>query len=76
MFQRLIRQQFTVTMFLIDVSPSMGKMRELELPLPGGKTQLIEMSNLEWSVQFVKLKIQEMVRVVIVRRGALTYQST
>ena len=63
-------------MFLIDVSPSMGKMRELELPLPGGKTQLIEMSNLEWSVQFVKLKIQEMVRVVIVRRGALTYQST
>ena len=76
MFQRLIRQQFTVTMFLIDVSLSMGKMRELELPLPGGKTQLIEMSNLEWSVQFVKLKIQEMVRVVIVRRGALTYQST
>ena len=50
-------------MFLIDVSPTMGKMREVETPLPNGETQVVEMSNLEWSIQFVKMKIQEMVRV-------------
>ena len=52
-------------MFLIDISPLMGRMREVELPLPNGETQVIEMTNLEWSVQYVKLKIQEMVRVTI-----------
>lgn len=57
------RAQYTVTMFLIDVSPTMGKMREVETPLPNGETQVVEMSNLEWSIQFVKMKIQEMVRV-------------
>ena len=50
-------------MFLIDNSPSMGQTREVELPLANGETQTIEMTNLEWSLQFVKLKIQEMVRV-------------
>jgi ATP-dependent DNA helicase 2 subunit 2 len=44
-------------MFLIDVSSSMGNMRIVELP--GGTT--IEMTHLEWALQFVKLKVQEMV---------------
>ena len=48
-------------MFLVDVSPSMGKVREVCLPMRNGETQAIEMTNLEWSLQFVKLKIQEMV---------------
>ncbi|THG94528.1 hypothetical protein EW026_g6962 [Hermanssonia centrifuga] len=55
------RAGYTVTMFLVDVSPSMGKTREVEMSLPNGKTQTVEMTNLEWSLQFVKLKIQEMI---------------
>ena len=51
-------------MFLIDVSPSMGKVRQVVLPLPNGETQTVEMTNLEWACHYVKLKIQEMVRVV------------
>ncbi len=58
---RLNLRQYTVTMFLVDVSPSMGKTREVEMSLPNGKTQTVEMTNLQWSLQFVKLKIQEMV---------------
>lgn len=52
-------------MFLVDISPSMGKMREVEVPSTEeeGEPTVIEMTNLEWSLQFVKLKIQEMVRV-------------
>ncbi|OCH84687.1 ku80-like protein [Obba rivulosa] len=56
------RAGFTVTMFLVDVSPSMGKLREVEVPNgPNGETMTIEMTNLEYSLQFVKLKIQEMI---------------
>ena len=49
-------------MFLIDVSPSMGKTREVEV-IDGltGDIRTIETTNLEWSLQYVKLKIQEMV---------------
>ena len=49
-------------MFLIDVSPSMGKTREVEV-VDGltGDIRTIETTNLEWSLQYVKLKIQEMV---------------
>jgi ATP-dependent DNA helicase 2 subunit 2 len=47
-------------MFLIDISPSMGRLRTVKL---AGEDQTIEMSNLEWSLQFVKLKIQEMVTI-------------
>ncbi|KAK7688159.1 hypothetical protein QCA50_008529 [Cerrena zonata] len=56
------RAGYTVTMFLIDVSPSMGKMREEEV-VDGltGDVRTIETTNLEWSLQFVKLKIQEMI---------------
>ncbi|CAL1697373.1 unnamed protein product [Somion occarium] len=56
------RAGYTVTMFLIDVSPSMGTLREVEVP-DGltGEVRTIETTNLEWSLQFVKLKIQEMI---------------
>lgn len=46
-------------MFLVDISPSMRKVRTVDLP---GEDRSIEMTNLEWALQFVKLKIQEMVR--------------
>ncbi|KIJ59827.1 hypothetical protein HYDPIDRAFT_118081 [Hydnomerulius pinastri MD-312] len=56
------RAGYTVTMFLVDVSPSMGAMRTVELPDgPNGEERSVEMTHLEWSLQFVKLKIQEMI---------------
>ena len=51
-------------MFLIDVSPSMGKLREVEVPLSNGDVQIVEMTNIEWALQYVKLKVQEMVRKI------------
>ncbi|KAI0757610.1 hypothetical protein C8Q80DRAFT_1134419 [Daedaleopsis nitida] len=57
------RAGYTVTMFLVDTSASMAKTREVELPGRDGQdAEVIEMTNLEWSIQFVMLKIQEMVR--------------
>lgn len=54
--------QYTVTMFLVDTSPSMGKMRTVDLPPgPNDEPRTTEMTNLDWALQFVKLKIQEMV---------------
>jgi hypothetical protein len=54
--------KYTVTMFLVDVSKSMGNTRTVELPPgPNGEERTTEMTNLEWALQFVKLKIQEMV---------------
>jgi len=51
-------------MFLVDTSPSMGKVRTVELPPdPNGEKPTVEMTNLEWALQFVKLKIQEMVHI-------------
>ncbi|KAG2160210.1 SPOC domain-like protein [Suillus bovinus] len=56
------RAGYTVTMFLIDVSSSMGATRSVELPpTPNGEQRTTEMTNLEWALQFVKLKIQEMI---------------
>ncbi|KAG1832906.1 SPOC domain-like protein [Suillus subalutaceus] len=56
------RAGYTVTMFLIDISPSMGATRSIELPpTPNGEQRTTEMTNLEWALQFVKLKIQEMI---------------
>jgi hypothetical protein len=50
-------------MFVIDVSRTMGKTRTVDLPPgPNGEERSKEMSNLEWALQYVKLKIQEMVR--------------
>ena len=49
-------------MFLIDTSPSMGKERTVEVPDgPDGLTKQVTMTNLEWSLQYVLMKIQEMV---------------
>jgi ATP-dependent DNA helicase 2 subunit 2 len=51
-------------MFVVDVSPSMGHMRTVELP-GEDKTdrRTTTMTNLQWSLQYVMYKIQEMVRI-------------
>ena len=60
--QLLISTQYTVTMFLVDTSPTMGSVRTVELPPgPNGETRTTEMTNLEWALRYVKTKIQEMV---------------
>ncbi|KAI6022554.1 SPOC domain-like protein [Pisolithus marmoratus] len=49
-------------MFLVDISPSMGATRTVQqTPGPNGEPRSVEISNLEWALQFVKLKIQEMI---------------
>jgi len=48
-------------MFLLDVSSSMGNIRTLEVESSDGETHTIEMTNLAWGLQYVKLKIQDMV---------------
>ncbi len=53
-------------MFLVDVSRSMGNTRTVELPDgPNGEQRTKEMTNLQWSLQFAKLKIQEMARLAL-----------
>ena len=48
-------------MFIIDVSPSMGNIRTLELPPgPNGETRTKRVTHLEWAMQYVMLKVQEM----------------
>jgi hypothetical protein len=49
-------------MFLIDVSPSMGKLLTIELP-PGsnGEERSRNVTRLDWVLEFVMLKVQEMV---------------
>jgi ATP-dependent DNA helicase 2 subunit 2 len=52
-------------MFIVDVSPTMGTKRTLELPPgPNGETRTKEATHLQWSLQFAMLKIQEMVCIV------------
>ncbi len=59
-------------MFLVDVSPSMGKTRLVHLPDgPDGEERSVETTNLQWSLQFVKLKIQEMVPPTFVLTNSL-----
>ncbi|KAG6841529.1 hypothetical protein C0991_009894 [Blastosporella zonata] len=56
------RAGYTVTMFLIDTSPSMNALRTVDLPPDqNGQVHTTQMTHLEWSLQFVKLKIQEMI---------------
>ncbi|KAF8895028.1 SPOC like C-terminal domain-containing protein [Gymnopilus junonius] len=55
------RAGYTVTMFVIDTSPSMANIRSVEMQNSAGETTAVEMSNLQWSLQYVKLKIQEMI---------------
>ncbi|KAJ7226110.1 SPOC domain-like protein [Mycena pura] len=52
------RAGYTVTMFVIDVGPSMGGLRTHD---PDGNELPQEITNLQWGLQFVKLKIQEMI---------------
>ncbi|KAG8930670.1 hypothetical protein FRC01_002411, partial [Tulasnella sp. 417] len=55
-------QPYTVTMFVIDVSPSMAKTREIQLTSgPDGEEKTKEITNLEWALEFVLLKVQEMI---------------
>lgn len=56
------RAGYTVTMFVVDVSRSMGKMRDVPLPaVEGQPRQTVQMTNLAWALHIVKLKIQEMI---------------
>lgn len=48
-------------MFLVDTSPPMGTLKTVELPGPDGETISKTVTHLEYAVQFVKLKVQEMV---------------
>ncbi|KAJ6569542.1 SPOC like C-terminal domain-containing protein [Mycena capillaripes] len=52
------RAGYTVTMFVIDIGPSMAKVRTHD---PEGNELVQEITNLQWGLQFVKLKIQEMI---------------
>ncbi|KAJ7171774.1 SPOC domain-like protein [Mycena crocata] len=52
------RAGYTVTMFVIDIGPSMAKLRTHD---PEGNELIEEITNLQWGLQFVKLKIQEMI---------------
>jgi hypothetical protein len=48
--------------FVVDVSSSMGKMREIEVPTePGKPSKRVQITNLEWALRFVMLKVQELV---------------
>ncbi|KAM6497865.1 SPOC domain-like protein [Amanita muscaria] len=56
------RAGYTVTMFLVDISPSMGKVRTVHLPLGlDGEERFANMTSLEWALQYVKMKVQDMI---------------
>ncbi|KAG8743940.1 hypothetical protein FRC10_011126 [Ceratobasidium sp. 414] len=56
------RAGYTVTMFVVDVSPSMGTMRTVFLePGKDGEERTKEVTHLEWALQYVMLKVQEMI---------------
>lgn len=56
----------TATVFLVDVSPTMGTTRTLELsPGPNNGPRTKQVTHLQWSLQFAMLKIQEMVRLKV-----------
>jgi len=47
-------------MFVLDVCQSMGSPHTFTLP--DGRTQ--EITNLQWALKYIKLKIQEMARAL------------
>lgn len=49
-------------MFVIDIGPSMGRLHTHD---PEGNELAQEITSLEWGLQFVKLKIQEMVCITL-----------
>jgi ATP-dependent DNA helicase 2 subunit 2 len=49
-------------MFVVDVSPSMGHLRTVELtPGPNDEKRTIQLTNLQWALKYVKHKVQQMV---------------
>ncbi|KAG8758277.1 ATP-dependent DNA helicase II subunit 2 [Ceratobasidium sp. 423] len=49
-------------MFVVDVSPSMGTMRTVFLePAEDGTERTKEVTHLQWALQYVMLKVQEMI---------------
>lgn len=53
----------TVTVFLVDTSPSMGQVRDIEIaPGPNGEVRITKFTHLEWALRYVKMKVQEMAR--------------
>ncbi|KAG9127750.1 ATP-dependent DNA helicase II subunit 2 [Ceratobasidium sp. 392] len=56
------RAGYTATMFVVDVSPSMGTMRTVFLePGKDGVERTKEVTHLQWALQYVMLKVQEMI---------------
>ncbi|KDQ17714.1 hypothetical protein BOTBODRAFT_155793 [Botryobasidium botryosum FD-172 SS1] len=55
------RAGYTVTMFVIDVNSSMGQTRAVEALGPNGEPYTKEITHLEWALQFVMMKVQEMI---------------
>ncbi|KAF5382804.1 hypothetical protein D9757_007263 [Collybiopsis confluens] len=56
------RAGYTVTMFLVDVSKSMGAIRSVPLPPgPNGEERSAKMTHLQHALQYVKFKIQTMI---------------
>lgn len=49
-------------MFIVDVSPSMANKKKIDLPPgPDGQPRTREVTRLEWVLEFVMYKVQEMV---------------
>ncbi|CAE6469453.1 unnamed protein product [Rhizoctonia solani] len=56
------RAGYTATMFVVDVSPSMGTTRTVFLePAEDGTERTKEVTHLQWALQYVMLKVQEMI---------------
>ena len=59
-----------MTMFAIDVSSSMGETKVLDVsPGPDGNPRTREITKLEWALEFVMLKVQEMVGDISLKAG-------
>lgn len=63
-------------MFLIDTSPPMGTFKTVELPGPNGEMISTTVTHLEYVLQFVKLKVQEMVCCIPGQRQFISRPST
>ncbi|KAJ4485400.1 SPOC domain-like protein [Lentinula aciculospora] len=56
------RAGYTVTMFVVDISESMGATRIVPLPPgPDSEERFAEMTHLQYALQYVKFKIQDMI---------------
>ncbi|KAF9073930.1 SPOC domain-like protein [Rhodocollybia butyracea] len=56
------RAGYTVTMFVVDVCKSMGATKTIPLPPgPNGEQRSSEVTHLQYALQYVKFKIQDMI---------------